>query len=129
MKTHQLLLATVFAWLSASGVQAAEAELTLPGFDLEAYCAYASMNSDGGYDTKQCREEERRSADLIRQQWSQIPREIQITCSEIVRRSGQSYFILKACLKNFAGANWSNWQDDREILDRSQQISRSFQRR
>jgi hypothetical protein len=129
MKTNMLLLAIVIVAATASGAHAAEADVTPPRFNPEAYCFYASVNSNGAYDKKQCSEEERRSADLIQQQWSQIPRDIQITCSEISRRSGQSYFILKACLKNFAGAAWSNWQEDNEILDRSQQIARSFQRR
>jgi hypothetical protein len=128
MKTNRILLSIVCVALAASRVHAVEAELALPRFDPEAYCFYAAVNSKGVYDKKQCTDEERRSADLIRQQWSQIPRDIQITCSEIIRRSGQSYFSLKACLKHFAGAAWSDWREDGEILDRSQQIARSFQR-
>lgn len=129
MKTNRLILAIVCVGLAAGGVHAAETDLKLPRFDPEAYCFYASVNSNGVYDKKQCTDEERRSADLIRQQWSQIPRDIQITCSEMIRRSGQSYFILKACLKHFAGTAWFDWQADSEGLDRSQQIAKSFQRR
>ncbi|MFO1151666.1 MAG: hypothetical protein U1E62_25100 [Alsobacter sp.] len=129
MTTNRLLLVIVLLGLAAGNVRAADADLALPRFDPQAYCLSASVNSNGAYDKAQCAEDERRSVDLIRQQWSHIPRDVQVTCSEIIRRSGQSYFNLKACLKNFAGAAWSTWQEEHEILDRSQQIARSFQRR
>jgi ribosomal protein L37AE/L43A len=123
------LLAIICLGCAALPVDAAEQSLQVPRFDPEAYCSYASVNSQGVYDKKQCTDEEKRSAELVRQQWNRIPREVQITCGEIVRRSGQSYFILKACLKNFAGAAWSSVAEDGNILDRSQQIAKSFQRR
>jgi hypothetical protein len=120
-----LMLSGGFAGQHAS---AAEGELAIPKFDHNAYCFYASVNSSGVYDRKTCTDEEARSAELVRQQWSRIPREVQITCGEIARQTGQSYFILKACLRNLGRAYWSDWQEDGEILDRSQQIARGFRR-
>lgn len=128
MAPVRLLLALVLGVLAADGARAADGDLPMPKFDREAYCFYASVNSSGVYDRKMCFDEEARSAELVRQQWQRIPREVQITCGEIARQTGQSYFILKACLRNFARAVWSEWQEDGEILDRSQQIARGFRR-
>jgi hypothetical protein len=105
-----------------------QTDVPLPSFDRSAYCFYAGVNSSGVYDRKKCFDDEERSAILIAQQWTRMPREAQITCSQIARDTGRSYFILKACLRNFARATWSEWQEDAEILDRSQQIAKSFRR-
>lgn len=121
-------LASADAWAGGGPVAGTPSDIPLPKYDSAGYCVFAGVNSSGVYDRQKCLQDEERSAAQIQQQWSRMPREVQITCGEIVRETGRSYFILKACLRNFARAAWSEWSDDSEMLDRSQQISRGFRR-
>lgn len=102
--------------------------IAFPQFDKAAYCFYAGVNTSGVYDRAKCFEDEDRSAAQVAQQWSRLPREVQITCGHIARETGRSYFILKACLRNLARSAWTDLDDYAEVLDRSQQIARGFRR-
>jgi hypothetical protein len=125
LRLHSLCL---LALLSASSAASADDELPLPAFDVRRYCVTMELGSSGSYDSQRCLQDEARSAAAVRANWERLQQDPRITCTRIARDSGQSFFVLEACLRNVAAGTWAEPSALNAMADRGQMISRSFRR-
>ena len=114
------------ATLAAIGSAHAAKDVPFPRFNSQNYCEVTVVRSEGGYSMDDCKSDERASEFDAKMQWGDLSMDARANCHFIATQSGQSYFILSACLSHFDPRYQQGW--GQPPRDRTSEIARSFRR-
>ncbi len=121
-RTILLAIATLVA---ASPAWAAK-DVPFPRFNTHKFCEGMVIRSEGTYASDDCKADERVSEYDARMQWDDLSITTRGTCQIIANQSGQSYFVLSACLAHFDPRYQQGY--GQPVTDRTTEIAKGFRR-
>ena len=114
------------ASLAVMGPSWAAKDVPFPRFNTKSFCEAMVLRSEGSYSIEDCKTDERISEYDAKIQWDDLAITARGTCQIIANQSGQSYFVLSACLAHFDPRYQQGY--GQPVTDRTSEIAKGFRR-